>query len=94
MSSFTYFTNQTTDGPSAIYEVQDGGFIVLKATGTFGGATISIQIDFGDDDFAALQSYQFTTADAKDLVFLKPGMRIQAALSGSTGTTSVSLVQL
>lgn len=94
MSSFTYFQNQTTDATSEVYEVPDGGYVVLKATGTFGGATISMQVDFGDNDFATLQSYQFTTTDAKDMVFLKSCMRIQAVLSGSTGTTSVSLVQL
>ena len=34
MSSFTYFQNQTTDGTSPEYEVHDGGFVVIKATGT------------------------------------------------------------
>lgn len=94
MAQFTFFEDQTTDDTSDIYSIQDGGYRVIKATGTFDGATITIEADFGDDDFADIQAYQFAEEDIKDLVMLKVGMRIRATISSAGASTSVSLKML
>lgn len=91
MSVFTFFANQTTDTTSEAYQVQDGGYRIIKATGTFGGATITIEIDFADNDFAPIQAYQFTEADVKEIQPLKPGIMIRAVVTDATETTDVTL---
>lgn len=88
---FTFFENQTTDGTSDIYEVQDGGYRVIKATGSFDGAEIEVQFDFADDDFATAQSYSFTEEDAKVIQPLKSGVRLRCEVISSGASTDLTV---
>lgn len=92
MAQFTFFQNQTTNGDSPIYNVQDGGYRIIKATGVFGGAAITINVDFGDGEFAPILSYQFTAPDTKEIQPLKPGVRLKATVALSSPTTDVTLM--
>lgn len=94
MAQFTFFQNQTTNGDSPIYNVQDGGYRIIKATGTFGGASVSIFVDFGDGNFAPILSYAFTMPDTKEIQPLKPGIRLKAVMTSASGTTDVTLMIL
>jgi hypothetical protein len=88
---FTFFQDQTVNEVSDTYEVQDGGYRIIKATGVFDGAEIQVQFDFADDKFAIARSYQFSESDAKVIQPLKSGVRVRAALVNSGANTSVTV---
>lgn len=92
MAQFTFFQNRTTDGVSEIYNVQDGGYRIIKATGTFDtGTEVEVQFDFADDDFAPSRSYIFTETDAKVIQPLKPGVRIRCEVKSAGVSTDITV---
>lgn len=91
MSVFTFFENQTTAGTSPVYFVQDGGYRLIKATGVFDSAEITIEVDFGDGAFAPILAYKFTTPDVKEIQPLKNNVRLRAVLANAGALTDVTL---
>lgn len=87
---FVFFENETTNATSEVYFVKDGGYRELKATGTFDGATITVEVDFDDNDFAPVLDYQFTEPVAKYIQPLRPGMRLRAVVTDAGPTTNVT----
>lgn len=94
MALVTFFTNETTDATSPIFQIDDGGYRVLRASGTFGGATITLYADFGDNNFVPFADAPFTAPNVKGLEFLKTGMRLRATISSSSGSTSINFDML
>lgn len=84
-----FFTARTTDGTSAVLNIKDGGYSLLKVDGVFDGATVSIEVDFGDGLFATL-SDTFTAEDVK-YVQLKAEMNIKITIAGAGGSTSLNV---
>lgn len=90
-SVFTFFDNQTTNATSDPYKVQDGGYRLIKATGTFDSATVTIQVDFDDDEFAPVVAYVFTAPDIKEIQPLKTGVRLRAVLANAGASTDITI---
>ena len=91
----TLFENKTSNGDSAVVVIGDGGYRNIKATGVFGGATLTLQVDYTDNDYAPLIedniAQTITTPGALNIQPFKPGIRFKAVLSGATGTTDITL---
>lgn len=101
MSNFTpLFTGQTADGDSEFFisggslskQNKKDSMYVVKGTGTFGGGSVTFEVDFGDDDWApVINAYDgtalsYNTPFAIDL-YIKTGSRLKAVLSGATGAS-------
>jgi len=93
-NAFTLLDNQTIDGNGPAYSVQDGGYRIIKATGVFGGASVTIEVDFSDNLWSPILAYQFTAPDTKEIQPLKTGQRLRAVLSSASGTTEVTIKSL
>ena len=95
MSVTTLFLNETGDGDSSIIDIKDGGYRLIKATGIFGGAIITLNADFVDDDFAPLVEDNIDQTLTKPGVLniqpFKTGCRFKATISGASGTTNITL---
>lgn len=89
-NTVTLFENQSSDGFSSIYEESQGGIRWLKLGGNFDGATVDLQLDFGDNNFVNVSNYQFTSEDAVEIKSLKPGIRLRLKVSSSGGSTSIT----
>lgn len=90
-AQFTFFENQTANGTSPVYNVQDGGERIVKYTGDFDGATISLQLDFGDGLYAPIAGAEYTAAGAETLKYLKPGLRIRVVLTNVGAATNITV---
>jgi len=91
MSQFILFSTETSNGQSAVtIPPQGGGFYIAKATGNFDGASLALQVDMGDGDYADLNDAVFTEANARKIE-IKPGMNMKAVISGAGGSTSITL---
>ena len=86
--------NATTNGDGAVIEIRDGGYRNIKTTGVFGGATITLNIDYVDGDYAPLVEDNIDQTITKigdmNLQPFKTGMRIKATITGATGTTNIT----
>lgn len=87
---FIFFQNQTTSDVSPILNITDGGFRTFKCSGVFDGAKITIEVDFADDEFSPIRSYEFTETDVK-FIQLRTGLRIRANLQNANAGTNLSL---
>lgn len=97
------FNEQAIDGDSAV--VKSGGCEftdsareiqrILKLTGEMGGATVTLSADFEDDDFAPVTNLDGSVIELTEVgvyeIFLAADMNLKATLSGSSGTTLVTL---
>lgn len=91
MSQTTLLTNQTTDGNGSAI-TWPGGRGTLIITGTFDGATLSIQAraqDGSDSDFATIKDGSFTAAEPVN-VDLGEGTKIRANVSSAGGSTNLT----
>jgi len=91
--SFPLTTNQTADEDSDnIFGPGDnfGGQYHIKITGVFDGASLQIQIDYGDDDFVNDSSGSFNQGDIVP-IGLKVGERLKTVISGAGGSTSITV---
>ncbi len=86
-----FFENQTTNGTSDPYLILDGGYRTLKATGTFAGAKVVIEVDFNDGDFAPIRAYEFVQSDVKYIQPLRTGLRLRAVVENAGIGTDISL---
>jgi hypothetical protein len=97
--------NQTSDGPSAWMVAGGDDFKtsgrevqrVIKITGTFdGGESISLEIDFNDDDPAPIVdetgAVKTFTAESAFEVLMSPEMRLRTNLVGATAGTSITIL--
>jgi len=82
--------NQTTDGNGNAASVASGGYRIIRFRGTFDGATVTIECDFGDDQWVAADDTGRTTAGVLYLS-LTQGMRIRAAVSGAGASTDLTV---
>lgn len=83
------FSARTTDGNSSSV-AHPGGPVLLIVRGTFGGATVKIQVSDDGTNWVDLQYAAFTAAIAT-LMELPIGTLIRANISGAGGSTSITV---
>lgn len=79
------FTNSSTNGNSSS-AVQNGGTAALIVRGTFGGATVKLQISDNNADWVDIADASFTSASAK-LLTLPSGAILRANIAGGTSAS-------
>lgn len=82
------FTLQTANGSTAKF-VSSGDFMSLIASGTFGGATITVEVSPDDGTTWIATSATLTAAGVTNFIGGE-GLRFRFTLSGATGPTSVN----
>lgn len=83
------FSARTTNGDSASLS-HPGGPVLLIVRGTFGGATVKIQVSDDGTNWVDLQYAAFTAAIAT-LMELPINTLIRANVSGASGSTSITV---
>lgn len=83
------FSARTTDGNSSAVS-HPGGPVLLIMRGTFGGATVKIQVSDDGTNWVDLQYSAFTAAVAI-LMELPINTLIRANVSGAGGSTSITV---
>jgi hypothetical protein len=100
-SSFFFFQNQTSNANSTVYQVvPNNNPVIIKATGTWGGANVILQTmalgtgqaplwiqlnDINGNPFAFTSNAQLSVVD------IIPNENVRAVLSGATGTTNITV---
>jgi L-fucose isomerase-like protein len=80
--------NITADGNSAAFDLQ--GAFTVQASGTFGGATVALQVSLdGGTTYTAVDDGSFTAAKVINLDVGKCKARL--ATSSASGTTAVAV---
>ena len=89
------FQNQTGNGDSPIVDLKEGGYGILKATGIFDGADITLNMDFKDNDFApVVDDNSIKTLTVPGVVAFqpfKPGVRLKATIANAGVSTDITL---
>ena len=83
-------TNRTTDGSGSAVGVESGGYRIIRFRGTFDGATVVIDCDFGDDNWVPADDTGRTTEGVLYLS-LAQGMRIRATVSSAGASTDLTV---
>lgn len=83
-------TNETTNTSGSASELFGGGYKIIRFRGTFDGATVTIDCDFGDGNWVAADDTGRTTTGVLYLS-LAPGMRIRATTSGVGASTDLTV---
>lgn len=90
MSAFILFTDRTTNGNSAAFDVLTREYSLIRVYGTWNGAKVNVFADFDSTgDYCQLQDGAWDRDDIKT-IYLKPGVRLRLTLSGAGASTSLS----
>ena len=90
MSAFVLFTDRTTNGNSAAFDVVTREYSLIRVYGTWDGANVQAFADFDQTgDYCQLQAGAWDRDDIKT-IYLKPGVRLRLTLSGAGAGTSLS----
>lgn len=82
--------NQTSNGSGNPVDVSSGGFRIVRFMGTFDGATVVIDCDFGDGNFVPADDNGRTSIGVLYLS-LSQGMRIRATVSNVGASTDLTV---
>jgi hypothetical protein len=87
--------NVTQNGPTEIINDIGGGYFLVKMSGTFDGAIVELQVDFGDDDFQPLildnVKQNFSIVGVGFLMPLKAGARLRFLVSSAGASTDITI---
>ena len=75
---------------SSIYNKADSEHWTVLCSGTFGGATIELQVKGPSGDWVTSEEVTFTEPGYR-VTPLSPSVSVRAVASGATGTTNVTL---
>lgn len=85
------FSASTTNGNSASV-IHPGGTLALVVRGTFGGATVKLQISDNGADWVDITDASFTSAAAK-LLTMPTGALLRGNIAGGSGASlTVALI--
>ena len=86
------FENRTSNGSGSIEHTSGGGKHVFTTTGTYDGATVTIQLRSGSDpslEWFNLTNGVLTEASSKAIDFVPAGYMVRAVIASAGGSTNL-----